>query len=128
MRENFEELIHQNPALRPSLEVTIRSRTLARQLQFKWLRPDEVVYFLARKHPVILYEAMGAPALLLLMGAVALALWSVLTGAVTPAAVGGVLLIGDIGWAVWRAIDWSNDYYVVTNERVVWLEKVVGTV
>ncbi len=124
-RENFEELIRQNPLLKPSLEVTIRSRSLARQLQFKWLRADEVVYFLARKHPVILYEAMGAPALVL-MGAVGLALWSVLTGAVTPAAVGGVLFIGDIGWAVWRAIDWSNDYYVVTNERVVWLEKVVG--
>jgi len=124
-RENFDELRQKNPALKPMLDVIIRSRSLARQLQFKWLREDEVVYFLARKHPILLYEAMGAPALVLL-GAISLALWSVFTGAVTPAAVGGILLLAAIAWAVWRAIDWSNDYYVVTNERVVWLEKVVG--
>ncbi len=124
-RENFDELLRKNPALKPILDVTIRSRSLARQLQFKWLREDEVVYFLARKHPVLLWEAMGAP-VLVLMGAIGLALWSVFTGAVTPAAVGGLLLLAAIGWGVWRAIDWSNDYYVVTNERVVWLEKVVG--
>ena len=23
-------------------------------------------------------------------------------------------------------MDWGNDYYIVTNQRVVWLEKVVG--
>ena len=124
-REDFDQLMQKNPALKPVLDVTIRSRSLAQQLQFKWLRPDEVVYFLARKHPVVLYEAMGAPALVL-VGAIALAVWSVFTGAITPAAVGGIILIADIGWAVWRAVDWSNDYYVVTNERVVWLEKVVG--
>lgn len=124
-RENFDELLRKYPALKPNLDVTIRSRSLARQLKFKWLREDEVVYFLARKHVILLYQAMGAPALVLL-AAISLAVWSVLTGAVTPAAVGGILLLAAIGWAVWRVIDWSNDYYVVTNERVVWLEKVVG--
>jgi hypothetical protein len=29
-------------------------------------------------------------------------------------------------WAVWRWLDWGNDYYIVTNQRMVWLEKVVG--
>jgi len=29
-------------------------------------------------------------------------------------------------WAGWNALDWSNDYYIVTNQRVVWLEKVIG--
>lgn len=124
-RESFNELVKKYPALKPTLDVTIRSRSLARQLQFKWLREDEVVYFLARKHPILLFEAMGAPALVVL-GAVILAVWSVLSSAITPGAVGAVLLVGAIGWAVWRAIDWSNDYYIVTNERVVWLEKVVG--
>ncbi|MGE5250640.1 MAG: cyclic nucleotide-binding domain-containing protein [Bacteroidota bacterium] len=124
-KENFKELLKNNPALKPGLDVSIRSRKLARQLQFRWLHSDEVVYFLARKHPVLLYEAMGPPALVL-VAAIALALWSVFTSAITPVAVGAVLFIFDVGWAVWRVIDWSNDYYVVTNERVVWLEKVVG--
>jgi hypothetical protein len=124
-KENFNELLQQNPNLKPTLDVAIRSRFLTNQLQLKWVQPDEVVYFLSRKHPVLLYDALGPPVLVLL-GAIALAVWSVMTGAVTPAALGGILFVGDLGWAVWRVIDWSNDYYVVTNERVVWLEKVVG--
>ncbi len=124
-RRDFDELVRKNPKLRPNLDMIIRSRLLARKLQFKWLRSDEVVYFLARKHPVLLYEAMLLPALVLAVP-VAGALWSLLSGAVTPLALGGLVFLADVGWAVWRAIDWSNDYYVVTNQRVVWLEKVIG--
>jgi len=29
-------------------------------------------------------------------------------------------------WITWNAVDWSNDYYIVTNKRVVYLEKIVG--
>lgn len=123
--ENFDELIRKNSHLKANLNVTIQSRTLARKLQFKWLRPSEVVYFLARKHSILLYQVMVAPVLILLLP-VGLAVLSLISGAVTPAAVAVIILVLDIGWAGWRALDWSNDYYVVTNERVVWLEKVVG--
>jgi hypothetical protein len=27
---------------------------------------------------------------------------------------------------VWRWVDWGNDFYIITNKRVVWLEKVVA--
>lgn len=123
--ENFNELLRNNPKLKPNLDVTIRSRSLAQTLQFKWLRADEVVYFLARKHPILLYQAMVVPALVLL-APIFLAVWSLLAKAVTPVAVGTVILILDLGWAIWLWVDWGNDYYVVTNERVVWLEKVIG--
>ena len=29
-------------------------------------------------------------------------------------------------WLVWNYIDWSNDFYIVTNQRLVYLEKIVG--
>ncbi len=124
-REDFIRLIVKNPKLKTNLDVTIRTRLLARSHQFKWLRDDEVVYFLARKHPILLYEAMTAPALILLLP-IALAIASGLTNSVTPVAFGVLFLIMDLGWAVWRAVDWGNDYYMVTNQRVVWLEKVIG--
>lgn len=124
-REDFIRLIVKNPKLKTNLDVTIRTRILARSHQFKWLRDDEVVYFLARKHPILLYEAMTAPALILLLP-IALAIASGLTKSVTPVAFGVLFLIMDLGWAVWRAVDWGNDYYMVTNQRVVWLEKVIG--
>jgi uncharacterized membrane protein YdbT with pleckstrin-like domain len=36
---------------------------------------------------------------------------------------GVVSLLGSLGWGVWRYIDWGDDYYIVTDKRVVWLEE-----
>jgi hypothetical protein len=125
-REDFAKLYKQKPDLKLSLEVAIRSRQLARSLLFKWLRPDEVVYFLARKHPVILYQNLGLPILAFLVPV------GLFYGyyAIAPLFIVGLAawlsLIAGIGWIVWLVIDWGNDYYIVTNQRVVWLEKVVG--
>ncbi len=123
--EDFNRLLKDNPKLKPNLDVTIRSRSLAQKLQFKWLREEEVVYFLARKHPILLYQALVAPALLMIFSIFLAALYFV-ANAVTPLAVGAILLILDLAWGAWRVVDWGNDYYMVTNERVVWLEKVIG--
>ena len=38
----------------------------------------------------------------------------------------GITSVIVAAWAVWNYIDWGNDYYILTNQRVVWLEKVVG--
>jgi len=125
-RADFEKLFKQRPQLRLNLDVALRSRLLARKLHFKWLRPDEVVYFLARKHPVLLYQNLVLPAVALSVplglfyGYFAIAqLLLILLAAL-------VSLFAILGWAAWLIIDWGNDYYIVTNQRVVWLEKVVG--
>jgi hypothetical protein len=34
-------------------------------------------------------------------------------------------IIGSLLWTIWRWVDWGNDFYIVTNQRVLWLEKVV---
>jgi uncharacterized membrane protein YdbT with pleckstrin-like domain len=52
--------------------------------------------------------------------------WGVLAAAITPIALGVIILIGIILWIIWDVIDWGNDYYIVTNQRVILLEKVVG--
>jgi hypothetical protein len=42
-------------------------------------------------------------------------------------AIAGILsLVAVILWVIWYVIDWENDYYIVTNQRVVWLEKVIA--
>jgi uncharacterized membrane protein YdbT with pleckstrin-like domain len=90
------------------------------------LRPGEVVYFLARKHPIVLYQKLVWPALALIVpifffyGWYSLArFWIVMTA-------GFVSLAAVLAWAIWVYVDWGNDYYIVTNQRAVWLEKVVG--
>lgn len=125
-RKDFDKLYKRAPQLRLNLEVALRSRTLARSLQFKWLRTNEVVYFLARKHPVVLYEKLILPIIALLVPlGLAYGWYYILDFAIVAlAAVGSLIAI--ILWIVWLVIDWGNDYYIVTNQRVVWLEKVIG--
>ena len=40
---------------------------LARQMHFDWLAPNEVIYFLARKHEVVLAEALTGPMIALVV-------------------------------------------------------------
>ncbi len=123
--ETFRLLLKKFPRLKAALEVSTDSRRLARKLQFKWLRPDEVIYFLARKHEVMLARALSGPILglalpLFLFG------YFFLTRSFFAIFAGGVLSVIVGLWALWNWIDWGNDYYILTNQRVIWLERVVG--
>jgi hypothetical protein len=124
-RKEFDELIKKFPTVKPKFLVAIKSRRLARRTHFKWLEPGEVIYFIARRHPIRLVQAMVGPVFSLSVPIFLLS-WSFLTGATTPALAGILVLIGVILWGIWNAIDWSNDFYIVTNRRVIWLEKVIG--
>ena len=124
-KDDFAEMLQKYPSIKLNLEVAIESRKLARKMQFKWFHSDEFVYFLARKHPLVLAQALVAPIFFVIVP-IFLFLWSITTGAVSPAAFGGVILAGLLAWVAWTVVDWGNDYYLVTNQRVVWVEKVIG--
>ena len=125
-RKDFETLFKSSPQLRLNLDVAVRSRKLARSLRFKWLRPDEVIYFVARKHQVVMYESLFIPTLALVGPVTFLLAYFTIAPYFIVAFAGVLLLLAVVGWIVWRVIDWGNDYYIVTNQRVVWLEKVIG--
>ncbi|HJR81932.1 MAG TPA: cyclic nucleotide-binding domain-containing protein [Anaerolineales bacterium] len=125
-RKDFEQLYKRIPELRLNLDVAIHSRQLDRRLRFKWLGPDEVIYFLARKHSIVLFQNLVWPVLALCVPIFFFYGWYALARfwIVMAAAIGSLLAI--IAWIVWIWIDWGNDYYIVTNQRAIWLEKVVG--
>ena len=124
-RADFNALLKRFPKIKPNFQVSIKSRRLARSTAFKWLNPNEVIYFIARKHPVLLVRSLIMPVLSLLLP-IALSIWGLIVGAVIPLIVSAILLLGILGWVVWNVVDWGNDYYIVTNQRVIWLEKVIG--
>ncbi len=124
-RVHFEELLLKFAKLKPNFMVAIKSHKLARATKFTWLGPKEVIYFVARRHKLRLYQALVVPVLLLIIPFVFIS-WGLIVSATTPLALGTLVLIVLLGWITWSAIDWSNDYYIVTNQRVVWLEKVIG--
>jgi hypothetical protein len=124
-RSKLDELLKRAPKLKTNFDVVIATHRLWRKLQFKWVRPDEAVYFLARKHPILLWRALVGPVFALLVPALFM-VWGVFIGDTWPFALGAVIVLLIAGWAVWLVVDWGNDYYVVTNQRVVWVEKVIG--
>jgi len=119
------DFMKQHPAALASLRFAVQSRRLARKVRFDWLADDEVIYGLARKHNVLLFQSLTLPMILLVTAAL-LIVYGLVREQVAISRVGAVMLISGFALAAWRWIDWSNDYYVVTNRRVVWLEKIVG--
>ena len=124
--EQFKTLITQIPGLRSNFSVTVASHRLANRLHFNWLRDDEVIYFLAQKHPYRLVEALVLPVLALLLPIALLVVYMFLPILKPLLWMAGGTFLADVLWIIWRTVDWGNDYYVVTNQRVVYLEKVIG--
>jgi hypothetical protein len=125
-REHFQQLYKEAPQLRLNLELAIKSRQLSQRLHFMWLRPDESIYFLARKHHVVLYQNLVLPIVMLALPAILFYGWFTIARFAIVALAASLSLLVILAWMAWLIIDWGNDYYIVTSQRVVWLEKVVG--
>ncbi len=124
-RREATAFFQKQPAAMADLRFVARSQALAQKLQFSWLRENESINGLSRKHPALLIRALSVP-VLLLGSAAALVWWG--SGTIGDPLIwlaSGVAAIGVL-YGIWQGIDWGNDYYVVTNRRVVRLEKVIG--
>ena len=124
--EKFSALAKKIPGLRQNFSASISSYRLAKRLHFPWVREGEVVYFLATKHPYRLVESLAIPVATLLIPLGLVLLFLLLPAFKLILWVAGIVFLGIALWMVWRTIDWGNDYYIVTNQRVVYLEKVIG--
>ncbi len=124
-RSDLRDVLKRYSSFKANLAVSVRSRRMAYRMRFKWLHKREVVYYLTRKHPVLLARGLIGPFLALVIPA--LLLLSAWAGqSIVAAILGGSALLLVLLWTLWIIVDWGNDYYIVTNQRVVWLERVVG--
>ncbi len=112
------------PAASEILCTVARGRRLVRSVIFPWLEPDEAVFLATRKSNILLFPSLAAPVLL---GLVSLAsiplihfrLWPSWAYALSAA---GILF--SVAYGIWSAVDWGNDYYLITNRRVVAIRRV----
>ncbi len=124
-RSGLSTFVASHPRALASLRFAATGRQLAARLHFGWLGEGEVVYAAVRKHIALLYQALILPVMVTMIGLL-LVSWaldsdSTLLGWIAAAVCTAGVLLG-----AWRVLDWSNDYYVVTNRRALWIEKVVG--
>jgi len=127
-REEFYELLEMAPGIRMNLSATAESRYIAQKENFDWLGEDEIIYLISRKHEFFLFVSLIYP---LLLGMVSIPVIVLSLSAESPfistaGSLAGILgLVGSGVWGVWNWIDWGNDFYIVTSQRVVWLERVI---
>lgn len=124
-RREFEKLYERGQYIRWYIESVIQSRRLAHHVRIDWLRPGEIVYFITRKHYGWIIQNSTAPILLSFISILLIA-WFIMMHFWFAVALSIILLFAVISWETWKVIDWVNSYFVLTNERIVSLKKVVG--
>ena len=103
----------------------LQSGQLAERIRMSWLEKDERVYFITRKHPYFLLMSLLLP----LLGFGVLFAAGLLFGAARPDITVLALVVGFVFcalWLAWNHHNWANDYYIISNHRMVWVEKVSG--
>jgi len=123
---DFQDLTRRFPQVKTFLRVVARSRRRARRRQPDWLVPNEWIYLYIGKHPARLMVDLWPSLLAFLASALLFGLQRLTQARLLWPLVGlfglaGVLLL------IWYIVDWANDDYIVTNQRVVWIERVVLT-
>lgn len=126
-REHIQALRSEFPSIDTPLRLVLNSYLLSMNLKMEWRAPREVIHYIARRHWVFLILKL-LPAMV--AGGVLIGIFSYLYIVPYPGAAWALILFilslaGMLFWFIWLTLDWSNDFAVVTNRRVVKLEKVL---
>jgi len=124
-KERFDRLLEEHPEIRKQLRPRRLLRERLRTPSFPWLERDERAVLLRRRHwfalaknlliPILAWLAFGSGAWLLFR-----------TGVLQPALPVFVLISILPAIAVlWHYLDWRNDFYLVTDKRVLHEEKTI---
>ena len=123
---DFDRLLREYPSVGEALKLGAKVREPMLTRRFPWQREDEVLVALSLKHVYAFVKGLWLLIfpLLALGGILVLALiidWTDISLYVVCTVIGVMaFLLG-----IWLFFDWRNDYYVVTNKRVVHVEKII---
>jgi uncharacterized membrane protein YdbT with pleckstrin-like domain len=119
-RRGYFALLSAFPSIKCRLSAMKLSERIFQMNEFPWIGDEEIVRFIDRKHINVLYGQLLLPLLFLILSIIGAVLLRVNFGiflAIT-------IFIAGL-WGIWLWLDWKNDFYLVTNERAAWVEKVI---
>jgi uncharacterized membrane protein YdbT with pleckstrin-like domain len=119
-KRGYFALLAAYPSIKARLAAMRMSQKIFQTNQFSWIRDQEVVRFIDRKHPNVLYTQLLLPALFLILSGLGAVLLQINVGVFLAI----TILIAAL-WGIWLWLDWKNDFYLVTSERAAWIEKVI---
>jgi hypothetical protein len=124
-RTDLARLAHAYPMLSERLRTLAAGRVLKPEVEFDWLGRDEAIQFVARKHVAYLWTRLARAMGVAIAGLLAV-LVAIEAADPTPWLLGaGGLLAAAVAWGAWEVLDWRNDFYILSDQRVVWLEQIL---
>ncbi len=126
-REGVLEMLKTLPDLALPLQMQAHSLRLSLQVPLNWRKADEIIFYIDRRHPFFLWARIFLPiviffASMTVLGYLALAN---IPGTLLPGFIAGGVGLASGFWLIWNYVDWSNDYSIITNQRVIFQERVV---
>ncbi len=123
-RQDFDKFKSENPEILTALAF-IAAAEKKRTHGFKWVQKGEIVEHVIRKHWWALAPKI-APLIFITLG---LVVGDMLAEAFLKFDLLGwtlrFLVIGSVVWIAWVTFDWYNDEYVLTNQRILHVERVL---
>ncbi|MCJ7550687.1 MAG: cyclic nucleotide-binding domain-containing protein [Anaerolineae bacterium] len=126
LRSEFADLLAQRPYLRRRLMVSEEVEKRRNLRQFDWIRDDEWVIAVVQRHWTRLLSQTGALVAILffLLPAVMIL---IITGGPAGLVIAAILSLPILGLClgmIWQYINWRDDFFVVTTQRVIHIERV----
>ncbi len=129
-QEDFEWIRRYYPKVDPYLVSFVQTHETVRRLKIDWMNEEETISLVARRHPIRMWLEILS---ILVFVSFTLATTTVLITFLNNARVITLLSLGTTGFitllgviaCVWTFFEWRNDYFFVTNLRVVWRERIL---
>jgi len=126
LRAEFVDLLAQRPYLRRRVMVSEEVEKRRNLRQFDWIRDDEWVIAVVQRHWARLLSQTGAlVAILFFLIPAIIAL--IITGGPAGLVIAAILSLPILGLClgiIWQFVNWRDDFFVVTTQRVIHIERV----
>jgi hypothetical protein len=119
-KRGFLAILNAFPSIKSRISAIKLSNTILQKNEFPWINEGEKIRFVDRKHINVLYSQLMLPLVFLIITGIGGVLLHLRLSLFLP-----ITIIISCLWCVWLWLDWKNDYYLVTNERAAWVEKVI---
>jgi hypothetical protein len=126
--DRLRGLIDQYPRLAGSRNLLAGTAQLGRVVNLDWLNRNEKVVLLTRRHPFFFFARALGPGVVAVIGLILLILnLRGITNFPQSALVGLAALVAVmLLWIFWVGLDWANDYYILTTQRLVRTDRTAG--
>jgi uncharacterized membrane protein YdbT with pleckstrin-like domain len=119
-KRSFLAIISAYPTIKSRLSAMRSSDQILDRFEFPWIVENEHVRYIDRKHINVLYSLLLFPLLFLIATGIGAILLDLNLLIFFP-----IIFILSGLWSIWLWLDWRNDFYLVTNNRAAWVEKVI---